>query len=452
MAYSSVVLADAPRVYYRFEDNPASSTMSDSSGNGNHGSYQGAVTRGAAGLLAEGGASADFPDVSGQRDYYPSWTTGSAYSAEAWFRPDNATPPAGTGRTIMGHDTNGSALTWRLFINTDGRVQIFHTDIGGTFRIVTSTTVIVPGLTYHVVATWDGATLCLYLNGVLEGSVAAASVWNSGSPLNIGSLYSGSTSEHFDGRLDEVAVYGTALSQARVTAHYQAGSTVAPAILLQDDFNRANSTTSLGSPAVGGPYTVRSGTWGINNAEAYLSTPAANAHLTFPAAVNVDISAKVPVSPSSQVASGITIRWVDANNHWLFQAMSGPTLALYRCTAGVYTQMYSGGPFTVGDVIGLKAFGDQIAWYSNGRQLGQLADHWFATAGTDAGLRNSGTSTARWDDLLVREQLTPLNSWGAPPSIETVPKATITRAGEFALTPSLYKGRNTALADESETP
>jgi hypothetical protein len=224
------------------------------------------------------------------------------------------------------------------------------------------------------------------------------------------------------------------------------------AILLQDDFNRTNSTTSLGSPVVGGPYTVRTGVWGINNAEAYLTTVSSGAHVTFPAAVNVDISYKPAISPGSQVQAGMLLRWVDANNHWLIQHRSGPAVSLYRCNAGTYTEMANIGAWVLGDIVGLKAYGDQIGLYRNGMQVALVQDHWFSTAGTLAGLRNGGTTTARWDDVLVQDQLEPLNSWGVSPEGLIVPVATVTRPGEFALTPSLYKGRNTAFADESEIP
>jgi hypothetical protein len=62
----------------------------------------------------------------------------------------------------------------------------------------------------------------LYLNGVEVASAALAG----GGSASTNNLYIGSwkgASEFFAGSVDDVAVYNTAVSAARVTAHYDAG-------------------------------------------------------------------------------------------------------------------------------------------------------------------------------------------------------------------------------------
>ena len=82
------------------------------------------------------------------------------------------------------------------------------------------------GNTYHVVGTYDGTNLRIYVNGALEGTVARpGSVPDS----SLGGALAGGgwgtlPSPAFAGRLDEVAIYGSALSGARVQAHYTEGS------------------------------------------------------------------------------------------------------------------------------------------------------------------------------------------------------------------------------------
>lgn len=222
------------------------------------------------------------------------------------------------------------------------------------------------------------------------------------------------------------------------------------AVLLSDDFNRANSTTTLGSPVVGGPYTVQSGTWGINSNEAYLTAGISGAQVTFPAAINVDISAKMVLVTNANVSHGLMFRWVDANNFWVLARGSSGNMAISRCVAGALTQVSPDFSQVAGDVVGVKAFGDQIAWYRNGVQLGVLTDQWFATAGTVAGLRSGGITTPRFDDLLVQDQSAAINTWGASP--EGSSPAPVEFGSTQTLTPSLYKGRDTASADESEIP
>jgi hypothetical protein len=81
---------------------------------------------------------------------------------------------------------------------------------------------VVAGQTYHVAGTYDGTTMRLYLNGVQVATTAlTGAVTQNTNTLTIGS-WDGS-SEFLRGSIDEVAVYGTALSAARIAAHNTAG-------------------------------------------------------------------------------------------------------------------------------------------------------------------------------------------------------------------------------------
>ena len=88
-----------------------------------------------------------------------------------------------------------------------------------------STTTVAAATTYHVVGTYDGAMMRIYVNGVLEGTAARSA--RSTTPAFGGVLAGGGwgtlPSPAFNGRLDEIAIYGTALTTARVQAHYTKG-------------------------------------------------------------------------------------------------------------------------------------------------------------------------------------------------------------------------------------
>jgi hypothetical protein len=76
------------------------------------------------------------------------------------------------------------------------------------------------GATYHLVDTFDCSTLRIYVNGVEQGSaVHAAAVDDSTASLQL-SLPS---SSGWNGRLDEIAVYGQAPSAAQAQGHYSQG-------------------------------------------------------------------------------------------------------------------------------------------------------------------------------------------------------------------------------------
>ena len=69
---------------------------------------------------------------------------------------------------------------------------------------------------YHVAATYDGVTMRLYINGILEGSTPSVFLPNNtASPLQFG----GNTTQGywFPGALDDVRLYGNPLSAPAIT-------------------------------------------------------------------------------------------------------------------------------------------------------------------------------------------------------------------------------------------
>ena len=77
----------------------------------------------------------------------------------------------------------------------------------------------------HLVETFDGTTVKLYVNGALSTSgTASGFTANTGAPLLIGSSdYGSGPTEPFPGLIDEVAVYNRVLSATEVQLHYDSG-------------------------------------------------------------------------------------------------------------------------------------------------------------------------------------------------------------------------------------
>jgi hypothetical protein len=83
------------------------------------------------------------------------------------------------------------------------------------------TTPLETGRWYHVAMTYDGSRLRSFLNGQLEGSIAAPGpILTSAEPFRIGG--EGSGPWYFTGSVDELSLYNRALSESEVAAIYAA--------------------------------------------------------------------------------------------------------------------------------------------------------------------------------------------------------------------------------------
>ena len=118
------------------------------------------------------------------------------------------------------------ALRKQRSANVD-RLAFSIGDVTGfaTLAVAYSTTAVAVGQFYHVVGTYDGIVVRLYVNGVLEGQAAvSATVDYATRPIFIGT--SGETV--FDGKLagivDETSIYNRALDPTEIAALYMAGS------------------------------------------------------------------------------------------------------------------------------------------------------------------------------------------------------------------------------------
>jgi hypothetical protein len=137
---------------------------------------------------------------------------------EAWVNP---TDRAGF-YNIGSKGTNGHPWLWYLQ-NTSGLPRF-----ASAFpSFVEATTAPTSGDWSHLAVTRSGTTITHYLNGVANGTDTLATTTDDGGNFIVGNHPSVGI---FKGGIDEVAVYGTALSEARLLAHYQAGAPVASTV------------------------------------------------------------------------------------------------------------------------------------------------------------------------------------------------------------------------------
>jgi hypothetical protein len=224
--YPSAVLADSPAAFWRLGGNTCNAA--DASGNNNTGFYVGKPKLGARPLIADSNTSVHFDGKDDELTVLdsPSLSSTKAISIEAWVRPDAVPSVAGSAWQLV-----SKWNTALLFLQAGPKQPQFVFALYDAKKSayqprVLSTANMLPGHVYHVVGTYDGSRMRIFVNGSLESTVARSG------PLTH-ATYGGVIGEkgwgtlpspHFQGSLDEIAIYGTALSSARVKAHYAEGT------------------------------------------------------------------------------------------------------------------------------------------------------------------------------------------------------------------------------------
>lgn len=295
--YSSVILADSPLAYWRLNE-ASGTTAADSSGNAHNGTISGAVTLGAAGLVAGAGSDTaySFDGTAGTPgQVLTAWNPSgySAFSVEAWVNFSTIVSGSNPRLIVNSHDDFTGTSGFELFYDVGGAG--FHWTVGNgsaTGNVVGGA--ITFGATYHVVGTWDGATVRLYVNGQQVGTPGTLSGGTlAAGPANVGLGYSSDyNGDYLTGALDEVAVYGAALTPTQVQAHYVAG--VVAAIL------------GAGAPATSGAVALTSGA--AAGAGAFAAAADAPVYVMDAAprgAATVALAASAPVFLTSGAVLGI---------------------------------------------------------------------------------------------------------------------------------------------------
>ncbi len=226
--YASVVLADTPVVYWRMGDADGTA-IKDSSGNGYNISLGSTVRVRCPGALnGSGDNGAFFPESSSVA--FPSALTAAFpltanLTFECWWKASSISksysPIIGVGltsgtnqqafRLCSSWDSSGVFLPTLMVGSNDANAN-GHASAAGAMPL---------NDWCHIVGTYDGTTIKLYVNGVLSGSTSyATSIPAMARGLSyIGQSTYGDTINA--GILDEVALYNACLSADQVAAHYR---------------------------------------------------------------------------------------------------------------------------------------------------------------------------------------------------------------------------------------
>lgn len=199
-----------------------------------------------------------------------------------------------------------------------------------------------------------------------------------------------------------VAIDGAGNRSTSVTIQ---ATTAIPPMLVSDSFNRADSTTTLGSTdsAYGGTnaaWQVLDGTvWGINTNRAYCVTPTGTSAVVVDTGVsdNFTLTVSVPVYSNSLTQVRVIWRAIDTNNYFLVQGTT-----VFRRQAGGFNNIGTLSGVTLADGMTYKIVvsGNTHTIYVNGVQ-GWTGTDAFNNTAKMCGLGSSSNSVLRYDDFKV---------------------------------------------------
>lgn len=210
-------------------------TNASSAGNALNGLYYGAPRLAQPGAMSAGTAvNLDGVSQYAEVPYNAALNPSGPFTVEFWANLTNTSAGAKSGvvsRYVTVPDSPTGQFGYLFFANNANSQWQFRVYNGTAGLTVTDVNPLQADTWYHVVGVYDGAQIQIYVNGIASAApVPATCVVNTNTPLRIGA---GTTetapSLFFPGRIDEVAIYPTALTPEQIYAHYDAATTNAAA-------------------------------------------------------------------------------------------------------------------------------------------------------------------------------------------------------------------------------
>ena len=236
VSYTSVVLADSPLAYWKLGE-PAGSTVATDATGRYPGAYHGAVTFAQPGailsqpgdlcvLLDSTATTPGWVGVSGMFAAISQFPVRAPFSLEAWLKPtkiDTQYRGIFSNELLADGGKEGYVVYLGGFTANGTGVGYDRYESGSSTPVHDAGAVTQNTGWYHLVGVYDGSQITLYVNGqaAAQASSNLQQQTFAGCEFAIGATLCG-TSGYYQGYVDEVAAYGTALSAARVQAHYLA--------------------------------------------------------------------------------------------------------------------------------------------------------------------------------------------------------------------------------------
>lgn len=223
VTYEAVVRADNPIAYYRLGEKPGVTTAVDDRGFA-PAVYAGSCALGAPGLVvgADTAVTLDGETAGIDAGKTIDFSQRASFSFELWLEPGSI---GATNQTLFAKDgeMNGRQEFGAYLNSTEGLVFERWVE-GNPFVATVAAGTLKVGVPQHVVLTYDGSQLVVYVDGnkVASKTDTRAQAPKSGN-LTFGFDAASGGKSFFRGVLDEIAVYSRALGEVEVTRHHEAG-------------------------------------------------------------------------------------------------------------------------------------------------------------------------------------------------------------------------------------
>lgn len=207
--------------------------------------------------------------------------TGS-FTLEAWVQPRSLT----TSRPVIGKQESTGGISGYLLAAKYGDGPTGFVGSSGTLKSVTRPSALPTGGWSHLAFTSDGSTLRLYVDGEFEAEAPAIAAKATAANLLIGHS---PTLGYFDGMIDEVRLYGEALSESQVKADRDTAVGLDQIPVAAYSFDEGSGSTAADS-AGNHDGTIAKATWTTGKYGSALNFNGADALVSVANAADLDLT------------------------------------------------------------------------------------------------------------------------------------------------------------------
>ncbi len=306
----------------------STTSVTDSSGNGNNGKACPATTGptgGAVGKFGNGGSFDGSDDNITLGNPSTLQITGSKITLSAWIKPDAFSGQQG----IIGKWQNGPSDASYDLNSVDSGVVHCNLNTDANNNIASATGVLTVSVWNHVVCTYDGNNAVIYVNGVaVKTQAVTGNIQDSDNTVYVG--YYQALDKYFDGSIDEARIYNRALSPAEVSLLYN----FAPGPVGYWNFEEGSGTSANDSSSLANTLTLSTDSWStgkfgkaLNGVGSNWASRADDSDFDFAAADNFSVGAWIKSDSATNPSA----------NEYLIDKEAGIGYAIYITTSGLVT-------------------------------------------------------------------------------------------------------------------